>query len=159
MFRDARPGDEAVIAGFVRALAAVEKLEHEVVATPEHYRRALFGPRPHVFAAIIEVAGKPVGFALWFYNYSTFNGLPGLYVEDVYIDAAWRGRGIGTAVFRNLAQRAVSEGCGRMEWWVLDENNPAVEFYRRIGAQAMSDWTVQRLSGPTLLALAEGKVG
>ena len=156
-FRAARPGDEAVIARFVRALAVVEGLEAEVVATTAHYRRALFAEHPRVFALIVEAAGEAIGFALWFYNYSTFNGLPGLYVEDVYVDAAWRGRGIGTALFRHLARLAVAEGCGRMEWWVLDENTPAVAFYRRIGARAMNEWTVERLAGATLAALASGK--
>ena len=156
-FRDARPGDEAVISRFVRALAVVEGLEGEVVATPAHYRCVLFAEHPRVFALIVEAEGAPIGFALWFYNYSTFNGLPGLYVEDVYVDAAWRARGIGTALFRHLAQRALAEGCGRMEWWVLDENTPAVAFYRRIGARAMNEWTVQRLAGATLAAVACGK--
>lgn len=156
-FREARPGDEAVISRFVRALAVVERLESEVVATQAQYRSALFAEHPRVFALIVEAASAPIGFALWFYNYSTFNGLPGLYVEDAYVDAGWRGRGVGTALFRHLAQLAVAEGCGRMEWWVLDENTPAVAFYRRIGARAMNEWTVQRLAGATLTAVACGK--
>jgi GNAT superfamily N-acetyltransferase len=152
--RDARPGDEDIIARFVRELAEYEKLPHEARATGEDLYRALFNTPPRAHALIVEAGADPVGFALWFYNFSTFTGRPGLYLEDLYVVPAWRGRGIGRAVFRFLARRAIVENCGRMEWWVLDWNTPAIEFYRSMGAQPMDDWTVQRLSGEALAAIA-----
>ena len=154
ILRDAVPGDEALVAGFVRALAEYEKLAHEAVAAPEDFRRALFDSPPRCHAMFAEVAGEAVGFALWFYNFSTFTGRSGLYVEDVFVRPPHRGQGIGLALFRGLAARAVAEGCGRMEWAVLDWNAPAVGFYRRIGARALDGWTRQRLSGDALAALA-----
>jgi GNAT superfamily N-acetyltransferase len=152
--RDARPGDEDTIAGFVRELAEYEKLPHEARATAADFHRALFTTPPRAHALVVEAGADPVGFALWFYNFSTFTGRPGLYLEDLYVVPAWRGRGIGRAVFRFLARRAIEENCGRMEWWVLDWNTPAIEFYRSMGAQPMDDWTVQRLSGEALAAIA-----
>lgn len=148
--RDAAPGDEASIAAFVRALAEYEKLTHQVQGTAEDFRRALFGPSPRAWAMMAEIDGAAVGFALWFYNFSTFRARPGLYVEDVFVAPGHRGRGVGRALFRAMARRAVAEGCARMEWSVLDWNAPAVAFYRAIGAQAMDEWTVQRLEGETL---------
>ena len=152
--RDAAPGDEALAAHYVRALAEYEKLLHEARGTPEDFRRALFGTPPRAWALFAELDGKPVGFALWFYNFSTFAAKPGLYVEDVFVEPEHRGRGIGRMIFRHLARRALDEGCARMEWWVLDWNAPAIGFYRAIGAQPMDQWTVQRLDGEALAAFA-----
>ena len=155
VFRDAVPGDEARVATFVRALADYEKLTHEAVATVDDFRVALFGAPPRCHALFAEIDGTAVGFALWFYNFSTFAGRSGLYVEDVFVQTTHRGQGIGRAIFRALALRAVAQGCVRMEWSVLDWNTPAVSFYAGIGARPMREWTVQRLSGDALGALAE----
>jgi GNAT superfamily N-acetyltransferase len=153
-FRKAVPGDEALVAEFVRALATYENLIHEARATEEDFRRTLFGPTPHGHAMFVEIDGVPAAFSVWFYNYSTFTGSPGLYVEDVFVKPEFRGQGLGTAIFRELARRAVAEGCVRMEWLVLNENAPAVKFYRGIGARPMDKWTVQRLDGDALAAMA-----
>lgn len=152
--RDAVPGDEAIVLRFVRELAEYEKLLHEVRATEAQFRAALFGPRPDIFGLIAEHAGGPVGFALWFTTFSTFNGSRSAYVEDVYVRPAQRGFGIGKALFRAVARWALANGCERMEWSVLDWNAPAIAFYRSIGAQPMDEWTVQRLEGAALTALA-----
>jgi len=153
-FRDAHPGDEPIVAGFVRALAEYENLLHEAVATEADFSCALFGSPPRAHALIIEDAGTPIGVAVWFYNFSTFTGRPGLYVEDIFVTPERRGQGIGRAVFRELARRAIAEGCERMEWWVLNWNKPAIAFYRSLGAQAMNEWTTQRLTGEALAAVA-----
>ena len=153
--RDAVPEDCAEIARLVRALAEYEKLADEARATDEDFRLALFGTPARAQAALAVVDGRSVGLALWFYNFSTFVGRAGLYVEDVFVEPAHRGAGIGRAFFRMMAARAVQEGCGRMEWSVLDWNTPAVDFYRALGAEPMSEWTVQRLSGDTLQRLAQ----
>ncbi|WP_245624446.1 GNAT family N-acetyltransferase [Belnapia moabensis] len=139
---------------FVRALAEYEKLLHEVTATEEHFRRLLFGETPRAWALVAEWEGKPVGFALWFYSVSTFDGAPKLYLEDVFVEPGLRGRGIGRAIFADLARRAIEAGCGRMEWSVLDWNAPSIAFYRSIGALPREGWTLQRLSGAALEALA-----
>jgi GNAT superfamily N-acetyltransferase len=154
-FRDAVPGDEGRVAWFVRALAEYEKLLHEARASEADFARALFGTPPRCHALFAERDGQAVGFALWFYNFSTFAGRHGLYVEDVFVLPAHRGAGIGKAIFRELARRAVAQGCARMEWSVLDWNAPAVGFYRSIGARGMDEWTVQRLTGGALQALAQ----
>jgi GNAT superfamily N-acetyltransferase len=154
VLRDAAPGDVAAIAGLVKELAAYEKLADEANATEEDFRLALFGPTPRAHAMMADVDGSGVGFALYFFNFSTFVGRHGLYVEDVFVQPAHRGRGIGRALFRALAARAVAEGCGRMEWAVLDWNEPSINFYRALGAIPMNEWTVQRLAGGALLALA-----
>lgn len=154
IIRDAIPADCPTILQFIHALAEYEKLAHEVVATEEQLHATLFADHPKSFCMIAEDGGKPVGFAVYFYNYSTFLGRHGLYVEDVFVDPAIRGKGIGQKLFSALAQRAVERDCGRMEWWVLDWNEPAIEFYRRMNAEAMSEWTVYRLSGKDLAALA-----
>lgn len=154
ILREARPGDLPAITGFVRALAEYENLAHEVEADEASLARALFGDPARAHALLAEAAGVPLGFALWFYNFSTFAGRPGIFVEDVYVEPAHRGRGIGRAFFRHLAGRALAEGCRRLEWWVLDWNEPALHFYRSLGARAMEEWTVQRVSGAALAALA-----
>ncbi|QFR33333.1 GNAT family N-acetyltransferase [Ancylobacter sp. TS-1] len=154
--RPARPEDAALILAFVRELADYEKLLHEVEATEDDIARDLFGPNPRVFCDIAEWDGQAAGFALWFYNYSTFRGRHGIYLEDLYVSPAFRGRGIAKALMRNLARRCIAEGLGRFEWWVLDWNEPAIRFYRSIGARPMDAWTVQRVTGEALATLAEG---
>lgn len=128
---------------------------HEVTATEEAIRHTLFGPSPKAFAVIAECGNAPAGFALCFYNYSTFQGRPGLYIEDLYVSPDFRGRGIGKGFFRVLARKALREGCGRIQWWVLDWNAPTIAFYNSIGARAMDEWTVYRLEGAAIQALAE----
>lgn len=154
VLRPARPGDAALVHRFVVELAAYEKLAHEVEADEAALDAALFGPSPRVFAEIAEWEGRPVGFSLFFYNFSTFLGRHGIYLEDLYVEPAARGRGIGKALIASLARRCVAEGLGRLEWWVLDWNAPAIEFYRSIGAVAMDEWTVQRVTGEALRTLA-----
>jgi GNAT superfamily N-acetyltransferase len=153
--RDATPDDVADIARLVKALAIYEKLGDEAQASPDDFHRALFGQVPRAQAMLAEVNGRAVGFALWFYNFSTFVGRAGLYLEDVFVEPDFRGLGIGKAFFQALASRAVAENCGRLEWSVLDWNAPAIAFYSAMGAVPMDDWTVQRLSGDALLALAK----
>jgi GNAT superfamily N-acetyltransferase len=154
--RSATPVDVPLIATLVRELADYERLADHVVATEADFAASLFGTAPKACALIVEVEGKPAGFALYFYNFSTFLGRPGLYIEDVFIRSEFRRLGLGKAVFRYLARKAVAENCGRMEWWVLDWNEPAIRFYRGLGAVPMDEWTVQRLTGDALLAVAEG---
>ena len=154
--RDALPADAALVHDFVRKLAEYENLLHAMTASAADLATALFGAHPKVFALILEAGGKPVGFALWFYTFSTFLGRHGIWVEDVFVDPTHRGKGYGTAVFRHLAARAVEEGCGRMEWAVLDWNQPAIKFYAGIGARPLKDWITQRLEGDALHALAHG---
>jgi GNAT superfamily N-acetyltransferase len=153
--RDARPDDAGTVLRFIRELAEYEKLLHEVRATEDDIRAALFGPRPAAEALIAEKGGAPVGFALWFTTYSTFNGAPGFYVEDVYVQPEHRGGGIGRAMFRHLARLALARGCKRMEWSVLDWNEPSVQFYRGIGAKPVRGWTTQRMDVAALAALVE----
>jgi len=155
LLRDATADDAEAIAALVRELAVYERLGHEVTATPQDFRTALFGAVPRAHAMLADAGGASVGLALYFFNFSTFVGRHGLYVEDVFVQPAWRGRGIGRAFFKALAARAVAEGCRRMEWSVLDWNEPAMNFYRNLGAVPMSEWTVQRLAGDALHALAQ----
>ncbi len=157
LLRDATVADLPVLLRLVRALAAYERLEHEVRATAEDFERALFGEPVRAHALLAELDGTSVGFALWFHGFSTFEGRPGLHVEDVFVEPEQRGRGVGRAIFRDLARRTLAAGCARMEWSVLDWNAPAVGFYRGLGARAMDEWTVQRLSGDALRALADGR--
>ena len=125
-------------------------------ATEAHLERTLFAEEPKVFGIMAELDGAPAGFAVYFYNYSTWLGRHGLYLEDLFVDPALRGRGVGLALLRHLAGIAVAEGCGRFEWMVLDWNEPAIDFYRAAGAVAMDEWTVYRLSGEALRAFAAG---
>lgn len=156
MIRRARPGDEALVLRFIRELAVYEKLAHEVVADEAALRANLFGERPYAEVLIAEDAVGPAGFALYFFTFSTFLARPTLYLEDLFVSPERRGHGIGEALLRSLARIAVDRGCGRMEWSVLDWNEPALRFYRRLGATPMSEWTVQRLTGDALVACAEG---
>jgi len=156
--RQAKPGDELVILGFINSLAVYEKLADEVVATTGLIRETLFVETPKAFALIAEIDNAPVGFALYFFNYSTFLGRHGLYLEDLFVPETQRGHGVGKALLARLAQIAVENKCGRMEWSVLDWNAPAIAFYKSIGAQAMEGWTINRLTGDALSALADESV-
>lgn len=147
--------DAPQIVQFIRDLAEYEKLLHECHVTEALVRQWLFGDTPRAWVMMAEWDGVAAGFALYFYNFSTFLAKPGIYVEDVYVKPELRGKGIGKALFVALAKQAVQEGCGRLEWWVLDWNEPAIRFYRSIGAEAMEEWTVQRVAGKALEALAE----
>jgi GNAT superfamily N-acetyltransferase len=152
--RPATEADVPLILRFIRELAEYERLRHEVVATEERLRETLFGVRPAAEVVIAEDAGEPVGFALFFHNYSTFLAQPGIYLEDLYVRPEARGRGVGRALLAHLARLARERDCGRLEWWVLDWNESAIRFYRSLGAQPMSDWTVFRLTGDDLARLA-----
>lgn len=152
--RAAEPADTAVILGFVRELATFEREPDAVVATEPMLAEALFGPRPAAEAVIAERDGQAVGFALFFANFSTWTGRQGLYLEDLYVTPAARGGGVGKALLIHLAGIARDRGWARFEWSVLDWNTPAVELYRAMGAQAMDEWTVQRVSGEALERLA-----
>ena len=151
--RPAAAGDAALIVAFIEALAAYEKLSHVAKATEADIVRDLFGPEPKVFCEIAEWEGKPVGFALWFYTYSTFQGRHGIWLEDLFVDPGMRGKGVGKALLVNLARRCVAEGLGRFEWWVLDWNEPSIEFYRSQGGVMQDEWTKVRIDGEALLAL------
>ncbi|MBK9654242.1 MAG: GNAT family N-acetyltransferase [Rhodanobacteraceae bacterium] len=153
--RSATRDDSALILSLIRELAEFEHLLHEVAADEATLAEHLFGAQPRAEVLIAQVAGETAGFALYFHNFSTFLGKPGLYLEDLYIRPAYRGRGYGRSIMQRLARIAVERGCGRFEWWVLDWNHPAIEFYRSLGAQPMNDWTVQRVSGDALKSLAD----
>jgi GNAT superfamily N-acetyltransferase len=152
--RAARPGDAPLAYAFVRELAEYEKLTQEVVSTEAMIDAALFGPQPRLFCDIAEWAGEPVGFALWLLNFSSFEGRHGIYLEDLFVRPAHRGRGIGKALLVELAQRCVREGWSHVEWHVLDWNTPSIEFYQSLGAAMGSEWRRCRLKGPALQALA-----
>ncbi len=152
--RPAQAGDAALVLGFIRELAAYEKLSHEVVASEEDLRRELFGEHPSAEVAIAELAGAPVGFALFFQSFSTFLGRPGLYLEDLFVRSEHRGQGVGQALLRHLARIARARDCGRFEWSVLDWNRDAIRFYEGLGAAALADWTVYRVTGDALERLA-----
>jgi GNAT superfamily N-acetyltransferase len=152
--RRAEPVDRDLVFAFIRSLADYEKLSDEVVATPDDVARALFAAHPRVFCDIASWDGAPAGFALWFYNFSTFRGRHGIYLEDLFVDPVFRGKGIGKALLAQLAKRAVDEGCARVEWWVLDWNEPSIKFYESLGAIPMEEWTVFRLTGDALQRLA-----
>jgi GNAT superfamily N-acetyltransferase len=153
--RFARADDAATILAFIRELAEYERLEHEVVADEDQLRATLFGARPAAEVLIAGLAGEPVGFALFFASYSTFLAKPGLYLEDLFVRPAARGRGVGVALMAACARVAVQRDYGRFEWSVLDWNEPALRFYAALGARPMADWTVQRLVGEPLAKLAE----
>lgn len=154
--RPAAPEDAALILSFIRDLAEYEKLLHEVEATQAHIEAALFGDAPKAFCDIAQIDGEPVGLALWFYNYSTFVGRHGIYLEDLFVRPAARGAGAGKALLANLARRCIAENLGRLEWAVLDWNAPSIAFYDSLGAAAMDEWTVRRMTGEALERLAAG---
>ena len=153
--RFAQATDVPVILDFIRELAEYEKLSHEVTADEAQLRATLFGVRPAAEVIIAELSGDPVGFALFFESYSTFLAKPGLYLEDLFVRPAARGKGVGLALMSALARIALQRNYGRFEWAVLDWNEPALKFYASLGATPMADWTVQRLTGEPLAALAE----
>ncbi len=155
MIRPAVPADVPLIAALISELADYERLGHEVFTDPAMLAEHLFGERRYAEVLLAEVSGEAVGFALFFHNYSTFLSQPGLYLEDLYIRPAHRGQGLGKALLSALARVALERRCGRFEWSVLDWNDPAIGFYRKLGAVPLSDWTVYRLAGPAMKLLAE----
>ena len=152
--RAATRDDVPVIAELIRGLARFEKLEHEVVMTEALLDIGLFGDRPYAEVVLAEDDGRQVGFGLFFHNFSTFLGRPGIYLEDLFVLPEHRGKGIGRMLLAHLARLAVERGCGRLEWAVLDWNKEAIKFYERLGARPNSDWTVYRLAGEALSGLA-----
>jgi len=152
--RQAERSDVTLILQFIRELAEYEKLTHEVVATPEDLLRDGFSDRPYFQVVIAEWDDQPAGFALYFYNYSTFQGRPGLYLEDLFVRPSCRGKGIGKALLVHLAKVAVGQGCGRYQWQVLDWNTPSIKFYESLGAQMMKQWLTMRVTGDALARLA-----
>ncbi len=153
LVRDARPDDAAVILSFIKGLAEYERLAGAVEADEARVRETLFGPQPRVFCDIAEWAGEPAGFALWFYSYSTFLARHGIWLEDLFVRAELRGKGIGKALLKSLARRCADEDLGRLEWSVLDWNEPSIRFYLWLGAVRMGDWQMFRLAGPDLARL------
>ena len=153
--RVASPADTPLILSFIRDLAEYERLLHAVEATEADIRRDLFGENPRCFCEIAEANGRPVGFALWFYSYSTFRGRAGIHLEDLFVVPSARGLGAGKALLRRLAQRCVEADLGRLEWAVLNWNTEAIEFYDSLEAVALDDWTTRRLYGEALTRLAE----
>jgi GNAT superfamily N-acetyltransferase len=157
IFRTAEREDVSLILTFIKALAAYEHLENEVTATEETLMASLFDRR-EAEVIICEYDSEPVGFALYFYNYSTFLGKSGLYLEDLFILKAYRGLNIGKQLLAHIAKIAVERGCGRFEWSCLDWNKSSIAFYEHMGAKAMDDWTVYRLTGDALISLASEKL-
>lgn len=153
--RFATPADTFTILGFIRELADYEKLTHEVTATEEQLRATLFGPRPFAEALVASMDGKPAGFAVFLYNYSTFLAKPGIYLEDLYVTPAFRGKGLGKKLITLVAQIALERGCGRYEWSVLDWNKPSIDFYESLGAEMHPDWRRMRVMGEKLEAMAK----
>jgi GNAT superfamily N-acetyltransferase len=151
--RQARPEDAPLLLQLIRGLAEYEKLADQVTATEEDVRQTLFGARPAAEALIAELDGAPAGFAIFFSSYSTFLARPGIYLEDLFVEPELRRRGVGRALFTQVARLAVQRGCGRFEWSVLDWNEPAIAFYESLGAVPLSDWTVFRLTGEALRRL------
>ena len=156
IIRPATVDDVPVILSFIRALAKYERLEHECIATEDGLRRTLFGPRAYAEVVFACVADKPVGFALFFHNYSTFLAKPGIYLEDLFVHPEARGAGVGKRLLAWLARTTLERDCGRLEWSVLDWNEPSIRFYRNLGAVLKDEWQIFRLTGEALGALAAG---
>ena len=154
-YRFAQRGDEGIILDFIRRLAEYEKMSDEVVATEELLTEWIFDKNKAEVIFALDEGGKEVGFALFFHNFSTFLGRSGLYLEDLFVWPEYRGKGYGKALLKQLAAVAVERGCGRLEWVCLDWNQPSIDFYKSLGAEPQSDWTIYRLTGNTLTALAE----
>jgi len=153
--RKATPDDIPLILEFIRELAEYERAPEQAVATPEDLRRDGFSGEPRFYVEIAEWDGEPAGFALWFFNYSTWQGKPGLYLEDLFVRPQFRKKGIGKALLTYIAKVAVEKGCGRYQWQVLDWNTPAIEFYESLGAKVMKEWLTMRVSGEALRKLGE----
>jgi GNAT superfamily N-acetyltransferase len=156
LIRRARPDEAGLILSLVRELADYEKLLHEVEATEADIAAALFGDNPRLFCDIAEWDGDVAGFAVWFINFSTFSGRAGIYLEDLFVRPARRGKGIGKALLSHLAKECVANGWSRLQWAVLDWNTPLIEFYKSLGAVLVDEWTICRVGGPALTALAQG---
>jgi GNAT superfamily N-acetyltransferase len=154
--RPATSADIPDILRLIRGLAEYERLLHEVTATEAELRDTLFGPLPRAHAILADVDGEPVGLALFYYTLNTFKLRPNIFLEDLFVDPAHRGAGIGLALMRYLAQRAVAENCGRIEWRVLNWNQPSIDFYQRLGAEPIENWHTKQLHGDALVALAKG---
>jgi GNAT superfamily N-acetyltransferase len=154
--RRARPGEAGLVLSFIRELAEYEKLSHEVEATEAMIDVALFGEQPRLFCDIAEWQGQPVGFAVWFINFSTFSGRSGIYLEDLFVRPEHRGKGLGKALLVHLARTCVDNDWSRLQWSVLDWNTPSIEFYKSLGAVMLDEWTVCRVSGEALTKLARG---
>jgi GNAT superfamily N-acetyltransferase len=152
--RPATTGDVPIVLDMIKALAEYEKLLHQVVATEDILRESLFGSRPAAGVLLAFSGDRPIGFAVHFPTFSTFLGVPGIYLEDIFVLPQWRGRGIGRRLLARVARIAVERGYGRMEWSVLDWNTPAIGFYRKLGSQPMDEWTVHRLTGTALEQVA-----
>jgi len=159
VLRAAEPADAPVLVDLIRELAVFERLEHLVQVTPGQLATHLFGPRPAAEAVVAEVDGAVAGFALFFTNFSTFLGQPGLYLEDLYVRPAHRGRGLGRALLEHLGALAVARGCGRFEWSVLDWNADAIAFYEKMGAKVLPDWRICRVTGDALARFGRGAGG
>jgi GNAT superfamily N-acetyltransferase len=157
IIRRARPDEAELVLSLVRELAAYEKLLHEVEATEAMIAEALFAGNPRLFCDIAEWNGGVAGFAVWFINFSTFSGRSGVYLEDLFVRPEQRGKGIGKALLSHLARECVANGWSRLQWSVLDWNTPSIEFYKSLGAVMLDEWTVCKVAGPALTALAEGK--
>lgn len=156
--RPATSADLPLIAQFIHDLAEYERLAHEVRFDEAVLGDRLFGARPYAEVLIGEIDGSPQGFALFFHNFSTFEGKPGVYLEDLFVRPEARGSGLGKALLAALAQIAIERDCARLEWWVLDWNDPAIRFYKKLGAKPMDEWTTFRVDGDTLRAIAKGAV-
>ena len=155
--RPARPDDVAAILRLIRGLAEYERMLAEVTATEAQIHEALFALPPRAYALVAEIDGTPIGLALFYYTLNTFKLSPNIFLEDLFVDPAHRGTGAGYALMRHLARRAVAEDCGRIEWRVLNWNQPSIDFYHRIGSKPIADWHTLQLGGTALTALAEGK--
>jgi GNAT superfamily N-acetyltransferase len=154
--RRARPDEAGLVLSLVRELAEYEKLLHELEATEAMIGAALFAEVPRLFCEIAEWNGEPAGFAVWFVNFSTFSGRSGIYLEDLFVRTEQRGNGIGKALLAHLARQCVENGWSRLQWSVLDWNTSSIEFYKSLGAVLMEEWTICRIGGPALTALAKG---
>jgi len=156
LVRPARPADTQAILRLIRGLATYERLSEEVTASEADLREALFGAPPRAHAVVAEVRGDLVGLALFYYTFSTFKARTNIFLEDLFVEPAHRGTGIGLALMRHLAQRAIAANCRRIEWRVLNWNQPSIDFYQRLGAEPIDDWHTRQLGGKALAALAEG---
>ena len=156
ILRPATPTDVPEVLRLIRALAEYERLLHEATATEDDLRKALFGPLPRVHAVLAEIDRTPVGLALFYFTFSTFKARPNVFLEDLFVDPAYRSAGIGLALMRHVAQRALAENCRRIEWRVLNWNQPSIVFYQRIGSEPIDDWHTRQLGGDALVALAKG---